>query len=347
MINVSVIGATGYAGVELVRLLKSHPYVNLANIVSQSNAGKMLSEIYPNFAGLTSQVCADKSLKEIAEDSDVVFVSLPHGVSSETVYELALNKNCKIIDLSGDFRYKDVTVYEKWYKTKHPHPELLESSVYGLPELHREKIASADIVANPGCYTTCSILALAPLFQNQAINANSVLIDAKSGVTGAGRAVSQNLHYCEVNENIKAYGLATHRHTSEIEQELSTIANEKIALSFTPHLIPINRGILCTIYANLNDGITTSEISDIYMKKYCEEPFVHIFENGLLPEVKYVNGSNRCQIGFSIDTRLNRIIIVSAIDNLIKGAGGQAIQNMNIMFNLAETAGLDFPGWYL
>lgn len=346
MIKASIIGATGYAGIELVRLLQGHPEVNILHMASQTYADKSISEVYPNFSGISDDVFVDVDLAEISQQSDVVFVSLPHGVSAQTVKKLR-QEQCKVIDLSGDFRYKSILKYEQWYNIKHPFPEMLTESVYGLPELHREKLKNASLVANPGCYTTCSILGLAPLVSNEIIDPYSIIIDAKSGASGAGRGVSQALHFCEVNENIKAYGVATHRHTSEIEQELSTLAGYEISLSFTPHLLPIKRGILCTMYANLKTSVSYEDISGMFSKFYREEPFVHICKEGCLPEVKFVNGSNRCQIGFVVDKRLNRIIVVSAIDNLIKGAGGQAVQNMNIMFGFDETTALAQPGWYL
>ncbi len=346
MINVSILGATGYAGIELARLLKAHPQVKILHMVSQSYNGKAISEVYPNLRGAFDDICADMDPAKIAEQSDVVFVSLPHGVSAETVHKFR-QRNCRVIDLSGDFRYKSVAKYERWYNLKHPHPEMLNETVYGMPELHRDKIKSADLVANPGCYTTCSILGLAPLVSAKAIDLDSIIIDAKSGASGAGRSVSLGLHFCEVDENIKAYGVTTHRHTSEIEQELSILAGHEIFLSFTPHLLPIKRGILCTMYASLNGTFEYKEIHSLYRDFYGGEPFVHIYEEGVLPEVKFVNGSNGCHIGFALDKRLNRIVIVSAIDNLIKGAGGQAIQNMNIMFGFDETTALTQPGWYL
>jgi len=346
LINASILGATGYAGMELIRLLHAHPKVNILHRISQTYIGKSISEVYPSFSGVSNDLCIDMEPAEIARQSDIVFVSLPHGVSADTVKKLRL-ENCKVIDLSGDFRYNSVSKYEEWYKITHPCPEMLQESVYGLPELHRSKIKSANLVANPGCYTTCSILGLAPLVSNKMIDSDSIIIDAKSGVSGAGRSISLGIHFCEVNENMKAYGVATHRHTSEIEQELSILSGKEISLSFTPHLIPLQRGILCTIYANLSGIHSHREIIDLYRDFYHEEPFVHIHGEGVLPEIKFVNGSNKCHIGFVVDKRLNRIIIVSVLDNLIKGASGQAIQNMNIMFGFDETTALAQPGWYL
>jgi len=346
LINVSVLGATGYAGIELVRLLRAHPEVDEINLVSQNYANKPISEVYPNFKGFLNINCIDMDLSLIAQKSDIVFASLPHGVSADTVKTLR-QSGCRVIDLSGDFRYKSAEKYEEWYKIKHPYPEMLNESVYGLPELHREKIRNAKLIANPGCYTTCSILGLSPLAAGKAIELDSIVIDAKSGASGAGRGLSIGLHFCEVNESIKAYGVTTHRHTSEIEQELSALTGQEILLSFTPHLLPVNRGILCTMYAKLNNLYTFEQIHGLYADFYKNEPFVCLYEEGIFPEVKFVNGSNACHIGFAIDKRLNRIIVIAALDNLIKGAGGQAVQNMNILFGFDETLGLSQPGWYL
>lgn len=347
MINVSLIGSTGYAGIELVRLLIAHPEVNIAHLVSHSHAGEPISHVYPNLKGICEKICTSLDIDAITADSDVVFTSLPHGASDDIVQVLH-ERGIKVIDLSGDFRYTDISTYEKWYGRTHNSPHLSNMAVYGLPELYRDDIKNASIVANPGCYTTCSILPLAPLVAHNLIDTKSIIIDAKSGATGAGKTPSQPLHFCELDENMRAYKIATHRHTSEIEEKLSLIADKDITLSFTPHILPIKRGIFCTIYANLNDKYNTNFIYDIYNKFYADEPFIYIYNNEeTLPELKFVNGSNHCHIGFVIDKRLNRIIIVSVLDNLIKGAGGQAIQNMNIMFEIEETTGLDGPAWYL
>lgn len=346
MIRVSVYGATGYAGIELVRLLSIHPEVKIVHLISKNFAGRPLQELYPSFFGFFEKNCSDTDMETVAADSDVIFTALPHGVSSEVVpFFYKLNK--KVIDLSGDFRYKSPEVYKIWYGMPHPHPDLLKVSVYGLPEIHRKLIKGSQIVGNPGCYTTCSILGMAPLVAEKIIDLDSIIIDAKSGATGAGRNPSQDLHFCEVDENIKAYKVAVHRHTSEIEQELSLLAGRDISLSFTPHLLPVKRGILCTMYASIKNLCTEDYIYSIYKEFYKDEPFIYIYPKGKLPELKFVNGSNACHIGFVVDKRLNRIIVVSAIDNLIKGAAGQAIQNMNILFGLDETTGLNQPGWYL
>ena len=346
MINVGILGATGYAGVELIRLLIKHPDVKITCIVSQSYAGQNLSDIYPHLKGILDMTCDSLEIDTIAQKCEIVFTALPHGVSKAVIPEL-MQANVKVIDLSGDFRYNDEKVYEKWYGEPHTHPALLAQSVYGLPELHRNDIAKTTLVGNPGCYTTCSILALAPLLATQMIDPKSIIIDAKSGVSGAGRSLAQPLHFCECTENMKAYKIATHRHTSEIEQELSIIAKEDISLSFTPHLVPMKRGIIITVYANLQKACTTDALLDEYKKYYDGEFFIRIYKEGTLPETKYVAGSNFVDIGLVVDARLGRVIIVSALDNLIKGAAGQAVQNMNILAGICEQTGLTSSGLYL
>lgn len=346
MINVSVLGATGYAGIELVRLLTSHPEVRIKNLVSQSFVGEKIAAIYPNFQNVLDMECTALDVKKIAQESDVVFTALPHGASKTVIPEL-YNYGIKIIDLSGDFRYNDEKVYEQWYGEPHTNPELMKKAVYGLCELHREEIKKADIIGNPGCYTTCSILGAAPLFHDKLIKTDSVIIDAKSGVTGAGRSTSLDNSFCECTENMKAYKIATHRHTSEIEQECSLLAGEEIVLSFTPHLVPLKRGILATIYAGLKEEISEDELLGLYKKFYEGEQFVRIYEKGRLPETNHVAGSNFVDIGIKVDSRLKRVVVVSCIDNLIKGAAGQAIQNMNLMFGLNEGLGISNPGFYL
>jgi N-acetyl-gamma-glutamyl-phosphate reductase len=346
LIRASVLGATGYAGIELVRLLYAHPHVDLVHLVSQSHVNQPVSDIYPSFKGILDKTCSHLDIDKIAEESEVIFTSLPHGASNQVIPAL-YERGKKVIDLSGDFRYKSAEVYEKWYGTRHTHPDLLKKSVYGLPELHRDEIKDTRLIGNPGCYPTCAILALAPLAARGLIDLNSIIIDAKSGATGAGREPSPALHFCEVDENIKAYKVATHRHTSEIEQELGALAKQDINLSFTPHLLPVKRGILSTIYATLEKSLNFTDICDLYEEFYANEPFIVLHQEGSLPEIKHVNGSNTCHIGFVLDKRTNRIIIVAAIDNLIKGAGGQAVQNMNILFGLDETTGLLSPAWYL
>lgn len=338
--NISVIGATGYSGAELMRILSGHKQITITHAVSKSFVGQKMSDIYPSF------VSCDYTLEAldfgaICMDSDIVFTCLPHGISSQVVPQL-LAQGVKVVDLSGDFRYNDAAVYEKWYNIKHTATHLLEKSVYGLPELYRDQIKQTSLVGNPGCYTTSAILALVPLLKAGLIDESSIIIDAKSGTTGAGRSEKLPLLHSEVDESFKAYGVATHRHTSEIEQELGIAAGNEITLSFTPHLLPIKRGILSTIYASTS--ASKAQIDEAYAV-YKSEPFVQI--TGVLPEIKHVVGSNNCAIGFKLDNRTGRIIIVSCIDNLIKGAAGQAVQNMNIMCGFNESDGLSNIGWYL
>lgn len=344
MIKAGVLGATGYAGIELVRLLSIHPEVELKMLVSHSFAGQKISDIYPNFRGILDMECTSLDI-DAAARCDVVFTALPHGASKEVIPKL-YEKGLKIIDLSGDYRYDDPKVYEQWYKEAHSSPDLLAVSVYGLPELHRQQIKASRLIGNPGCYTTCSILGLAPLVHKRLIALDNIIIDAKSGVTGAGRSTALDYSFCECTENTKAYKIGTHRHTSEIEQELSNLAGTPILLSFTPHLIPQKRGILSTMYANLKSPATTQELIALYQDYYKDEYFVRVYETGL-PETNHVAGSNFVDIGLVVDARLGRVVVCSAIDNIGKGAAGQAVQNMNLLFGLDETTGLASPGFYL
>jgi N-acetyl-gamma-glutamyl-phosphate reductase len=343
MADISVLGATGYAGIELMRLLSAHPEVNIRHAVSRSFAGQGIGTVYPNFAR-SGIVFEEADTDKVAEDSDIVFTSLPHGLSQETVSAL-YEKGARVIDLSGDFRYDDAAVYEKWYGAPHANPALLKEKVYGIPELYREKIARTRLVGNPGCYTTCAILPLYPLLKDGLVAKKHIVVDAKSGVSGAGRSEKLAYAFSETDENFKAYGVATHRHTSEIEQELSKAAGEEIALSFTPHLLPVKRGILSTIYADLSGKVTRGDILKCY-EMYKGEPFINVYAEGL-PELKHVNGSNCVNIGFVIDERLQRLVVVSALDNLVKGAAGQAVQNMNLLLGFPETMGLNETAWYL
>lgn len=346
MIKAGVLGATGYAGIETVRLLLKHPNVKVTRVVSKSYAGQKLSDLYPNLRGICDLLCAELDVQDIAENCEVVFTALPHGASKEVIPAL-YEKGLKIIDLSGDFRYNDVKVYEQWYGQPHSAPELLKQSVYGLCELHRDEIPKHRLVGNPGCYTTCSILGLAPLVANKICDTKNLIIDAKSGVTGAGRGLNLPNLFCECTETMKAYKIATHRHTSEIEQELSLLAGEELMVSFTPHLAPMKRGILATCYANLTAKKTAEEIVNLYREFYKNDEFVRVYPAGELPEIKHIAGSNYVGIGVAVDERLNRAIIISCIDNLVKGAAGQAVQNMNLLFGLAENTGLADAGMYL
>lgn len=344
MINISIIGCTGYAGEELVRLAAAHKKINIVHLVSKSFAGKRLKDIYPSYYGLPDIRLEEMDAEKIAKDSDVVFSALPHGASAEIVKAL-IEQGVKVIDLSGDFRYDDTDVYEAWYKIEHSAKALNEKAVYGLCELYGERVAKAQLVANPGCYTTAAILPVYPLLKAGIVSPKGIIIDAKSGVSGAGRKEGLAFSFCEVHESFKAYSVTGHRHTSEIEQELTKAAGQPITISFTPHLLPIKRGILETIYLEMIGDIRRDDVLRAYAC-YQKQPFVHVMENGL-PEIKHTAGSNQLFIGFETDTRTGRLIIVSTLDNLIKGAAGQAIQNMNLMFNLNETEGLPMVGAYL
>ena len=339
MIKVGIIGATGYAGSELVRLITQHPRAELVTMTSQSYAGQEYKEVYSNYSHL-DYVCEEEHIEEMAEKCDVIFLALPHGVASKKINADILSKT-KIIDLGADFRIQDVDVYEKWYTT-HYSKDILPEAVYGLCEINRDKIKGKRIVANPGCYTSCSILSLYPLVKEGMIDLSSIIIDAKSGATGAGRGLSLGNHYCELNESVKAYKVASHRHTPEIEEQLSIAAGQDIVLNFTPHLIPMDRGILATCYATLNKKYTYEDIRKAYEKHYGNEHFIRLTKEGVFPETKWVKGSNFVDIGFTVDERTNRVIVIGALDNLFKGAAGQAVQNMNIIMGIEETTGIDY-----
>lgn len=340
MINVGVIGATGYAGAELMRLLHMHSEVNSVIASSVSYKGEMFSHVYPTFYSIDDAYCVDVDITSLAKECDVIFLSLPHGLSSKMVTKEILH-NCVVIDLGADYRLKDVATYKSWYNTEHHSESLLATAVYGLSELYRKEIKHTRLVANPGCYTTCSILSLAPLVKDHLIDEKTIIIDAKSGVTGAGRKEQLGTLYGEVNESVKAYNIASHRHTPEIEQELSLqSSHSQIKISFTPHLIPMNRGILTTSYATLKEGVTKSDVDASYKNMYENEKFIRLKLGKELPETRFVKGSNYADINYIIDQRVNRIVVVGAIDNLMKGAASQAVQNMNIIFNYEEDEGL-------
>ena len=345
MIKAGVLGATGYTGAILVSILKNHSQVSELMLGAHSYVGKQYNEVYRAFEDIEEGMCLESDMNKFAAECDVVFMALPHGVASKVVTDSVL-ENTRVIDLGADFRLSSVDVYEKWYNTKHYGKDILEKSVYGLCEIEREAIKKTRLIANPGCYTTCSILSLYPLVREKLIDVNSIIIDAKSGVTGAGRKASTANLFCEVNESIKAYGIATHRHTPEIEEQLSKYGDD-IKLSFTPHLVPMNRGILATIYANVADDVTEDDIKAAYEKYYADEKFIRLRDSGDLPCTNYVKGTNFFDTSFVLDKRVNRIIISSAIDNLMKGASSQAVQNMNIMFGFEEDEGINFLPMYV
>ena len=339
MIKAGIVGGTGYAGQNLVWLLNNHDQVKIDFICSHNNTNVPFSGVYPNFFGTLQDLCIDMPTAfERLSEIDVLFIALPHGKSYD-LSNKALQLGVKVVDLGADFRLRDPAMYELWYDMKHPSDELLSTAVYGLPELHRKEIMEAQLVANPGCYPTASILAAAPLLAKGLVEPQSIIIDAKSGVSGAGRTASIPTLFCESNESIKAYGVTSHRHTPEIEQELSKAAQKELTISFTPHLVPMNRGILATCYGALNKIIEQDALYDLYKRFYEGEPFVRISDG--LPETRWVKGTNYCDIGIRVDKRTHRVIAVSAIDNLIKGAAGQAVQNMNILFKFKESKGLD------
>mgnify|MGYP000616377542 FL=1 len=340
MIKVGIIGATGYAGGELVRILMGHKDAEIKWYGSRSYVDQKYADVYRNMFQIVDAKCMDDNMEELADQVDVIFTATPQGLCASLVNEEILSKT-KIIDLSADFRLKDVNVYEEWYKIEHKAPQYIDEAVYGLCEINRDLVKSARIVANPGCYTTCSILTAYPLAKEGLIDMSTLIIDAKSGTSGAGRGAKLPNLYCEVNENIKAYGVATHRHTPEIEEQLGYASGEKVVLNFTPHLVPMNRGILATEYATLKKEVTYEEVKAVYDQYYAKEKFVRVLDRDVCPETKWVEGSNYVDIGFKIDPRTNRIIMMGAIDNLVKGAAGQAVQNMNLLFGLPEEEGLE------
>ena len=337
MIKVAVIGATGYAGAMLVSLLSDVEDVELAYLASHSYAGEKYSDIYPAMRGVVDNTLEEDDIQKAANVCDVMFLCLPAGIASTAIDEGILSK-CKVIDLGADYRLKNVEDYKTWYKKEHGHPELLKEAVYGLCEINREKIKTARLVANPGCYTTCSILTLYPLVAEKLIDTSTIIIDAKSGVSGAGRSEKLASLFCECNESIKPYGAMNHRHTPEIEEQLSYAAGEPIVLQFTPHLVPMDRGILSSCYAKIKPGVSEADIASAYAKYYKDEYFIRLSDK--LPETRFVKGSNSVDIAWRVDKRSGNLLAFGAIDNLIKGAAGQAIQNMNIMFSLEESTGL-------
>lgn len=342
MIKVGIIGATGYAGGELVRILMGHKEAEIVWYGSRSYIDQKYADVYRNMFQIVDAKCMDDNIEALADQVDVIFTATPQGFLASVINENILGKT-KIVDLSADFRIKDVKVYEKWYGIEHKSPQFIEEAVYGLCEVNRDKVKGARLIANPGCYTTCSILTAYPLAKEGIIDMRTFIVDAKSGTSGAGRGAKVPNLFCEVNENMKAYGVASHRHTPEIEEQLGYASGENVTISFTPHLVPMNRGILATEYATLKKDVTGEEVKAIYDKYYADEKFVRVLGEGVCPETKWVEGSNYVDIGFKLDPRTNRIVMMGAIDNLVKGAAGQAVQNMNLLFGLPETEGLLMP----
>ena len=339
MLKIGIIGATGYAGGELVRLLLGHKEAEIVWYGSRSYADQKYASIYQNMFQIVEDTCLDDNMEAMAEQVDVIFTATPQGLCASLVNEDILNK-VKIVDLSADFRIKDVKVYEKWYGIEHKSPQYIQEAVYGLCEVNREAVKKARLVANPGCYPTCSFLSVYPLVKEGLIDPNTLIIDAKSGTSGAGRGAKVDNLFCEVNENIKAYGVAGHRHTPEIEEQLSRAAKEPVLINFTPHLVPMQRGILVTAYASLKREISYEEVKAVYDRYYNKETFVLVLEKDVCPQTRWVEGSNFVDVNFKIDPRTRRIVMMGAMDNLVKGAAGQAVQNMNLMFGIEETEGL-------
>ncbi len=341
MIKAGVIGATGYAGQELVRLLLAHKEAEIVWYGSRSYVDKKFASVFGNVFQIVEDVCKDDNLHELAKQADVIFTATPQGYLAGVLDDEILNQ-CKVIDLSADYRIKDVAVYEKWYGIEHKSPQYIPEAVYGLCEINREQIRKARLIANPGCYPTCSTLSIYPLAKEGLIDMGTLIIDAKSGTSGAGRGAKiQNL-YCEVNENIKAYGVTSHRHTPEIEEQLSYAGGQKVTLNFTPHLVPMNRGILITAYASYRKGVTKEQIRQAYENAYKNEYFVRVLDEDVCPETKWVEGSNFVDVNVKVDERTGRVIMMGAMDNITKGAAGQAVQNMNLLFGLEETEGLRY-----
>ena len=340
MIKVGIIGSTGYAGNELVRILHGHQDAEIKWYGSRSYVDRKYADVYQNMFQIVDDVCKDDNMQALAEEVDVIFTATPQGFCASLLDEAILSK-VKIIDLSADYRIKDVATYEKWYGIAHQSPQFLKEAVYGLCEVNRKDIKGARLLANPGCYTTCSLLTIYPLAKEGLIDMNSMIIDAKSGTSGAGRGAKVDNLFCEVNENMKAYGVTTHRHTPEIEEQLGYASGEQVLLNFTPHLVPMNRGILVTAYATLKPGVTEEEVRNAYEKYYAGEKFVRVLQPGVCPQTKWVEGSNYVDVNVKVDPRTNRVVMMGALDNLVKGAAGQAVQNMNLMFGLDESEGLD------
>ena len=339
MIKAGIIGSTGYAGGELARLLMQREDVKVVWYGSKSYIGQKYASIYQNMFQFVEDECLEDNIEELANQADVIFMATPQGLCASLLKEEILEK-CKIIDLSADFRIKNVDVYESWYKIKHASPQFIPEAVYGLPEINREAVKRARLIANPGCYPTCSFLSIYPMVKEGLIDLSTIIIDAKSGTSGAGRGAKVDNLFCEVNENMKAYGVASHRHTPEIEEQLSYAAGSPVTISFTPHLVPMNRGILVTAYASLTENVSDDEVRAVYEKYYRDEYFVRVLNENIVPQTRFVEGSNFVDVNVKVDPRTRRVIMMGAMDNLVKGAVGQAVQNMNLMFGLPENTGL-------
>lgn len=344
-VKLAIIGVTGYSGVELIRLLLQHPYAKIHVILSSSQSGEQLAEIYPHLSSIIYDKLEPIDIEKIATEVDLVFFATPSGVSKESL-PLFIELGVPCIDLSGDFRLNTMEKYESWYKRSAADTKYLEQAVYGLSEIFPEQIKGASIIANPGCFPTATLLALIPVLRANWIDSNSIIIDGKSGVSGAGRSLSLGAHYAEINENMKAYKLGSHQHIPEIEQVLSEVNDSEIKVTFSTHLVPMTRGIMCTIYTNLTNPKTTAEVIGLYKEFYGKHPFVRIRPEGTWPATKEVYGSNYCDLGFMVDPRTGRLTIISVIDNVVKGASGQAIQNLNILKGWDPTTGLTFTPVY-
>lgn len=339
MIKVGIMGSTGYAGGELARLLLQREDVEIIWYGSKSYVDQKYASVYQNMFQIMDDSCQDDNMEALAEQADVIFTATPQGFCASLINEDILRKT-KVIDLSADYRIKDVATYEEWYKIEHKTPQFIKEAAYGLPEINREEIKKARLIANPGCYPTCSILSVYPLLKEGLIDLDTLIIDAKSGTSGAGRGAKVDYLYCEVNENIKAYGVGVHRHTPEIEEQLSYASDRPVIISFTPHLVPMNRGILVTAYGTLTKSVSYEEVKAAYDKYYADEYFVRVLEKDVVPQTKWVEGSNFVDVNFKIDPRTNRVVMMGSMDNLVKGAAGQAVQNMNLLFGLPENKGL-------
>lgn len=340
MLRVAICGGSGYAGAELLRILAAHPHVNITVATSEKSAGKKVTDLFPHLYRYRDVIYEPLDREKIISRADLFFMALPHAASQVAV-DFFVAQGKKVIDLSADYRLRDAATYEEWYKVPHMFPGTLKKAVYGLPELHRKKISRASLVANPGCYPTGAIIGLIPAIKKGLIKLDSIVIDSKSGTSGAGRQSEVSFSYCEINEGFRAYSIASHRHTPEIEQELSAAAGKSVRVNFTPHLLPVDRGILTTIYAKLAKGLEGKDVHGIYQAAYGKEPFTRVLDTGKFPNVKNVRGTNLCELGVAVNKRTATLIVVTAIDNLVKGASGQAVHNMNIMMGFDETEALN------